>query len=255
MINSGQSYKFDFKKINLVAQESTKISKKILLKNFRKLETNIDIHVEDAIREVITNSFPDDNILGEERGLTKKTSDFTWIIDPLDGTKNYKLGIPSFSTSIALSYNNGLIFGLIDVPKSNDQYYAIKDQGAFLNGKKITVSDKKTLSDSIAYIEPPLNKRNIEKMNKLIENFFRIRTFGLGSLGLAFVAQGSVETYIDLSETTKLVDVAAGIILVQEAGGYVELDKPFDTNMTKVNFIWASNKGVKNNLQTILNKI
>src|SRR6056297_3496811 len=111
--------------------------------NFAGLATKIDKTAEKIIKKIIIEKYPDHNILGEESGQSHKNSDYTWVIDPLDGTHNYLMGNPLFCTAIALTYKNEVILGVIYAPYLKELYWAEKGKGAYLNDKKIKVSQKR----------------------------------------------------------------------------------------------------------------
>lgn len=194
--------------------------------------TEDDIIAEKLIVKVIKANFPQHRILAEEKKSFQSKSDYQWIIDPLDGSAHYNRGLPIFCISIALRYKQKLVLGVVYNPITRQLFYATKDQGAFLNGKKINVSKIKSLKKASIYIETPeikfaSQKKLTEKIitaqlkdiSRLIISCAGIESHRLGSWGLALVAMGVFDAYIDFSNTTKSWDVASGCILVKEAGG------------------------------------
>ncbi|MCX6764518.1 MAG: inositol monophosphatase family protein [Candidatus Nealsonbacteria bacterium] len=226
----------NFKKI---AIEAAKEAGKMLMKNFNKATvikykdrqdvlTDADLRAEKIIINKIKSNFPDHNIISEEKGEENLKSEYTWIIDPLDGTKHYIRKIPIFCVSIALQKKEEIIVGVVFFPAMNNLFYAEKGKGAFLNDKKIHVSRIKNLANSFIYTELPNYKlskkafsRNHKKLEKLFKKTYRVRAWGSGPLGLCYVASGGFESYIALNDGAKLWDIAAGAIIVKEAGGKV----------------------------------
>ena len=144
-----------------IAKESALIGNEILIKNYNKIQTitskgrkgdlvtNVDLEVEEKIKEYLTIKTPEVSIHAEESGKLIKTSELTWCIDPLDGTTNYSHGYPFFGTSIGLLYKNNPILGAISVPYLNELYSACIGKGSYCNDKKLMVSDANSLIDSL----------------------------------------------------------------------------------------------------------
>jgi len=170
--------------------------------------TNTDIKVEKILIEELTKSKKNFTILSEESGIIKnKDVKNIWIIDPIDGTSNFLHGIPHFAISIALQSNNEIVSGLVFDPIKNEMFYAEKNNGAYLNNKRIRVSKKKDLNKC-------LFATNGEKFkNANLHN----RKSGSAALDMAYLAAGRYDGYFQ--ENLNLWDIAAGIILVKEAGG------------------------------------
>jgi len=225
-------------KILLERKETGKV---VELKGKKHFSTNVDIESEKAIIEAIERDFPDHNILSEEAGEKEKGSKSTWIVDPLDGTKNYARGMPLFSVSIALAREKEMILGVVFDPWAKMLYYAEKGKGAFLNDERIEVSQTKSLDNATVYLDGGnLGKINSEHLNKMAEKFFRVRNFGVGSLGLCYVAQGGYDAYIG-GNSTKIMDVAAGTVIAQEAGAQITDKKGGKIDLFESRKIIASN--------------
>ena len=170
--------------------------------------TNTDIKVEKILIEELTKSKKNFTILSEETGFIKnKDIKNIWIIDPIDGTSNFLHGIPHFAISIALQSNNEIVSGLIFDPIKNEMFYAEKNNGAYLNNKRIRVSKKKDLNKCLF----ATNGKKYKNTN--LHN----RKSGSAALDMAYVAAGRYDGYFQ--ENLNLWDIAAGIILVKEAGG------------------------------------
>ena len=164
---------------------------------------------------------PNHNILSEETGFEDNKSDYKWVIDPIDGTHNFLHEISIFGTSIALEYKNEVILGVLYFPTLNLTAVAEKNKGAFLNGKGIKVSTKNSLEHSFILSEFSYANRKgkIDFLEKLIRKTIDVRNFGCAIYNLLLIASGKCDGYVILS--TNEWDVAAGFLLVEEAGGKI----------------------------------
>jgi len=182
-----------------------------------------DKQAEIIIFKVLKKYFHDYAILSEESAKQNKPSDYTWIVDPLDGTTNFTMHHSMFAVSIALMYKNKIIIGVVYDPILNEMYYASQGSGAFMNNKTLKLSNTKILKNSVITYCHGSGSTNTKKAYKLYERFHDIchhcRHFGVTSLELAMLAAGKTEAY--LVSGAKLWDVAAGIIITKEAGGLV----------------------------------
>ncbi len=218
-----------------VALKAAKEAGDYLLSNFRKdpelmlkrgsakdVVTKYDKESDQMIRTEIEKIFPDHNLVTEEGGEFDRNSEYTWLVDSLDGTGNFAIGNPFFAVSIGVMKGKELVLGVIYAPYLNELYVAEKGKGAYLNGQKLSVSEVANLSDS--YVTSceggdrermqlnPINSRLYPKVQDL-------RKLGSAALECAWVASGRAEAYF----TTQICnyDVAAGGLLVEEAGGKV----------------------------------
>jgi myo-inositol-1(or 4)-monophosphatase len=216
-------------------------SKVVKLKGQADLSTDADIESENAIIAVIERDFPDHNILSEETGKKEKGSKSTWIVDPLDGTKNYFRKFPFFTVSIALARGKEIVLGVVFDPSAKRLYHAEKGRGAFLNGERITVSKTKSLDKAIVSFDyGHLEKAALEHLNKMAGKVYRIRNLGNGSLGLCYFSQGGYDAYIS-SIGTKIMDIAAGTLIAQEAGAEITDKKGEKVDLFKSTQIITSN--------------
>ncbi len=197
--------------------------RKVQRKGPRDLVTDADFAAEKAIVEVITSWFPDHSICSEEKPFHQGNSPYTWYIDPLDGTTNYFHRLPIFCTSVALAEKGEVILGVVYEPLSKRLFWAWKGQGAYLNDKPIRVSSISSTEESLIGLDiPRLQSIRTEFsafIPRLIERVFTIRAMGSAVLGLCFVAAGWLEAYFHFS--LKPWDLAAGALIVEEAGGKV----------------------------------
>ena len=206
--------------LNIMIKAAEKASK-ILIRDFGEVEklqvsikgpadfvTNSDKKVEKILIEELNKAKKNYSILSEEIGkIENSDKDNFWIIDPIDGTTNFLQGVPHFAISIALRHKNEIISGLIYDPIKNEMFYAEKDNGAFLNNQRIRVSSKKSLNECLF----------ASGGKKEIKSKLNIRKSGSAALDLAYVASGRFDGYFQ--NELNLWDIAAGLILVTEAGG------------------------------------
>ncbi|MDA1196901.1 MAG: inositol monophosphatase family protein [Nanoarchaeota archaeon] len=197
-------------------------------KNIRKksegmgLVSDVDIESERVILEFLEKQFPDHNFVKEESDTIDNKSEYTWHIDPLDGTANYLHGMSMFGVSIGLAHLGKPIFGVIYYPLSDELFVAESGKGATLNGKKIAVSANASLAESLVYVGSDLHRFTAAKL-KLIEvlatRVYRMRMIGCAVYDLMQTAQGFGDATLFLNIFSW--DVVAGVVLVREAGGTV----------------------------------
>ena len=207
--------------LNIMIKASEKASK-ILIRDFGELEklqvskkgptdfvSNADIKAEKIIIEELKKARPNYSIISEENGIEKnKDKSNTWIIDPIDGTINFLHGIPHFAISIALQFNNEIVSGLIFDPIKNELFYAEKNNGAFFNNQRIRVSKKNNINECLFAIGKIKNEPDLI-----------YRRSGCAALDMAYVASGRYDGYFQ--NNLNLWDIAAGIIIIKEAGGII----------------------------------
>jgi myo-inositol-1(or 4)-monophosphatase len=202
-----------------------KISKKdISLKQTSDFVTTVDRESEKIIIDTIKEHFPGHLFLAEESLKECGKETYRWIIDPLDGTTNYIHGYPVFSVSIALEFEGEIILGVILDPLRNELFWAGKEAGAFLNGNPIKVSEVSILRESLITTGFPFrSKEMIDPYLKLFKNLFLmvsdLRRAGSAALDLAYLACGRCDGFYELGLSPW--DIAAGSLLIQEAGGVV----------------------------------
>lgn len=190
-------------------------------KSNKTLVAKADLEANKAVIKTIKKHFPEHSILSEETGFEDNESDFKWVIDPLDGTHNFLHELPIFGTSIALEYKDKVVLGVLNFPILRFIAVAEKSKGAFLNGKRINVSDRKTLNHSFIAFEYAYanRKEKIGFLEKLIHKTIDIRNFGAAVYNLLLVARGKCDAFVVIS--TNEWDIAAGFLLVEEAGGKI----------------------------------
>jgi myo-inositol-1(or 4)-monophosphatase len=186
------------------------------------LVTELDRRAEEIIIAEIQKSFPDHDILAEESGSHEKESSFRWVIDPLDGTTNYTHGLPLYCVSIGLEVDGMLTLGVVYDPSRDELFTAEKGKGAFLNGSAIRVSRADALRESLLVTGFPYDLRsNPDRIVWVFEKFLMeaqaVRRLGSAALDLCYVAAGRFDGYWEFFLNPW--DMAAGVLLLQEAGG------------------------------------
>jgi myo-inositol-1(or 4)-monophosphatase len=217
--------------------ELEKNSSKKIDKNLSKdVKVFADIKSEKAIIEYLENA-TDFSILSEEFGFIKKSSDYLWIVDPIDGSVNFSRDIPFYSISIGLWKKNNPVLGIIYDLNTNDIYKGIIGQGSWFNEITINTSPLKKIENAIICTGFPVsyNFSDTEIMSFVnkIKDFKKVRLLGSASLSLAYLAKGSVDAYAE--KNIKIWDVAAGIAIVIAAGGEVKFsnfDKDYKLSIT-----------------------
>ena len=191
------------------------------------LVTEADFASQEVVSRTILDVFPDHDVLGEEEtedsACSRPAAEYRWIVDPLDGTTNYVHGVPHFSVSVALERRGVLLAGVVFNPVAGELFAATSGGGAFLNGETIRTSGIATMSDALAAIgfPPGVNEESpdLKAFLRTLPLFQAIRRTGSAALNLAYVAAGRFDA--SWSFSTRVWDMAAGVLLVQEAGGVI----------------------------------
>ncbi len=188
------------------------------------LVTDVDKHSEKVIIDTIKNTYPEHSIISEEVGELIQDSDYNWIIDPIDGTVNFAHGIPICCVSIGLKYKEDLLLGAVYNPIMNELFFAEKGKGATLNGEKITVSEKSEfkkacLVTGFPYKWPKTYEHPIKVFERFIMEGLPVRRLGSAAIDLCWVACGRFDGFWEYNLNPW--DVAAGYLIVQEAGGII----------------------------------
>ena len=226
---------------------------KILIRDFGELEnlqvskkgpkdfvTNSDKKTEKVLINELTKNKKKYSILSEEIGFIKNDdNDYIWVIDPIDGTTNFLHGVPHFCISIGLKFKDEIISGIIFDPIKNEIFYAEKNQGAFFNNHRIRVSKRKNLDECLF----ATNKNGLSSAD------LNARIFGSAALDLAYVASGRIDGYFQ--NGLNLWDIAAGTLIVKEAGGIVN---NYDLEKTKNIKVVASSENINQKMLKRLNK-
>lgn len=219
------------------------------------IRTKADLESEEAVLKILKKEFPDYNIHSEEDGYTDNRSEYTFVVDPLDASNNFVLGIPNFSVIIALQKNDETVFGLVYQPILDLAYYAIKGHGAFLAGKKITVNDKENIEDvSIGVVWGYEHDKDLDALwtEKIIKSDIKRLCFNW-SVGIDFcmLASGKIEAI--LHNNLDIHDFLAGKLIAKEAGAYVtDLEGREETEDKNNVFLITNNKIINNKILEIL---
>ena len=223
--------------LNIMIKACEKASK-VIIRDFGELEnlqvkkkgpkdfvTKTDKRVEEILIQELTKSKKNYSFITEETGIIKNSNkDTFWIIDPIDGTTNFLHGIPHFAITIALKSNNEVVSGLTYDPIKDEMFYAEKNNGAYFNNQRIRVSKKKNLENCLF----GTGDNGIKEVK--VKKNIKIRNFGSSALDMAYVASGRLDGYFQ--KNLNIWDIAAGILLVREAGGIVNnIDMSKDKNI------------------------
>lgn len=211
-------------KAGQMLRESINKSREIYFKGIVDLVTNFDSQSQKMILEHLSKSFPDHGFLAEEGLSQSKKSELQWIIDPLDGTTNYAHSFPVFCVSIALEAKKDVVLGVVYDPMREEIFWAVKGKGSFLNGEEIKVSSIDDLNKSLLATGFPYDIRvsktnNIAHFNNFLTRTQAVRRCGSAAMDLCYVACGRFDGFWELK--LKPWDMAAGALIVQEAGGRI----------------------------------
>ena len=189
------------------------------------IKLEIDVQTQELITGILLERFPNHALYGEEGIVGDQTAEYQWIVDPIDGTVNYFYGIPHFCISIALRRGDDIIVGVINDPMRNELWATRAGEPATLNGKPFRVSPRTQLSEAIVSVGFSKSDATISAALPLLQDMVRrvrkCRMQGSAALDMAYVACGRFDAYIE--QMISLWDVAAGILLVQNAGGAIDL--------------------------------
>jgi myo-inositol-1(or 4)-monophosphatase len=189
------------------------------------IKLELDVRTQTLITDSILSAFPDHALLGEEGIAGDSSSEWQWIVDPIDGTVNYFYGVPHFCISIALRKGDEIQIGVIYDPMRDELWSVACGGTPTLNGLPIRVSPRTELKDAMLSIGFAKSKTTIAAGLPIVEKFIprvrKIRLMGSAALDLAYVACGRLDAYIESS--VSLWDVAAGKLLVEAAGGHFEM--------------------------------
>ncbi len=261
--------RLDSPQINLITKACMKASR-YLIRDFGEIEnlqvsskapgdfvSSADRRTEKILIDELQKAHPNYGIITEESGYINKSNDKNrWIIDPIDGTMNFLNGIPQFAISIAYEEEKEIKCGVVFNPVTNEMFCAEKGGGAYLNNSRMRVSNKKKINDSLLVTGGPKQSSKIKKKIfseyiKISSNVSNVRKFGSAALDIAYVACGRFDGY--WQRELNYWDVAAGIILIKEAGGYVDFFEEDADSPLKKNII-ASNSIIHDELRDLINK-
>lgn len=253
--------------INVMEAAARKASRK-LLRDFNEVEnlqvsrkgpadfvSNADITAEKTIREELAYARPDYGFKLEEGGeVPAKDGTHYWIVDPLDGTTNFLHGLPHFAISIGLMEGKEIIAGVILDPVKDEMFWAQKGDGAFVNDNRLRVSARNRLADcvlatGIPFMGRPGHEEFMREANEVMSITAGIRRFGAASLDLAYVAAGRFDGYWERGLSSW--DIAAGMVIVREAGGFVSQIDGGEKMLDKGDIL-ATNSGINTSMKEVL---
>ena len=255
--------------INLITKACMKASRS-LIRDFGEIEnlqvsskgpgdfvTSADKRTEKILIEELQKAHPEFGIVTEEAGIINKSNTKNrWIIDPIDGTFNFMNGIPQFAISVAYEEENDLKCGVIFNPILNEMFCAEKGSGAYLNNTRIRVSNQKKISDALIVTGGPKGASKIKdkifsEYINVSKNVANVRKFGSAALDMAYVASGRFDGY--WQRELNYWDIAAGIILVKEAGGFVDFFEEDGSSPLKKNIL-TTNSFIHEELRELIDK-
>jgi myo-inositol-1(or 4)-monophosphatase len=211
------------------------------------LVTQADLASQEAIRRTVLGAFPQHSLLGEEKSPDQPATaraEYRWIVDPLDGTTNFVHGVPHYCVSLALERSGELLVGAVYDPMLDECFTAAAGQGARLNGRPIHASRVSTLSETLAVASfPPSVKQDSPDLLlflKMIGRTQGIRRTGSSALNLCYLAAGRFDIY--WSYSTNIWDVAAGVLILREAGGHVTSTAGGEFCLEEAHFLAAANQ-------------
>jgi len=255
--------------INLITRACMKASRS-LIRDFGELEnlqvsskgpgdfvSSADKRTEKIIIEELQKAHPEYGVITEETGIINKLNTKNrWIIDPIDGTMNFLNGVPQFAISVGYEEDNEIKCGVIFNPIANEMFCAEKGNGAYLNNSRIRVSNKKKIRDSLLVTGGPKQASKIKdkifsEYINVSKNVSNVRKFGSASLDMAYVACGRFDGY--WQRELNYWDIAAGIVILKEAGGFIDFFEE-DTRLPLKKNILASNSNIHDELKELIIK-
>ena len=255
--------------INLITRACMKASRS-LIRDFGEIEnlqvstkgpgdfvTSADKRTERIIIDELQKAHPKYGIVSEEAGLINKSNhENRWVIDPIDGTMNFLNGIPQFAISVGYEENGEIKCGVIFNPIMNEMFCAEKGNGAYLNNSRIRVSKKRSIKDALLVTGGPkvaskIKDKIFSEYIYISKNVSNIRKFGSAALDIAYVACGRFDGY--WQRELNYWDIAAGIIILKEAGGFVDFFEEDKSSPLKKNIL-ASNSNIHQDLRDLINK-
>ena len=255
--------------INLITRACMKASRS-LIRDFGEIEnlqvstkgpgdfvTSADKRTEKILIDELQKAHPDYGIVTEETGVINKSNlKNRWIIDPIDGTMNFLNGVPQFAISVGYEEDREVKCGVIFNPITNEMFCAEKGNGAYLNNSRIRASNKKKIKDALLVTRGPKGMSKIKdkifsEYINVSKNVSNVRKFGSAALDMAYVACGRFDGY--WKRELNYWDIAAGIVIVKEAGGFVDFFEE-DENLPLKKNILATNSNIHENLTNLINK-
>ena len=218
--------------------------------------SDVDRAAEAEIVSALKRAYPDHGIIGEEGSAINPDSDFQWIVDPLDGTTNFLYGVPHFAVSIAMAYKGRLEHAVVYDPTLDELFTASRGDGARLNNRRIRVTSRRSMTGALLGTGIPFRDSQVDNLDAYLETLKAlvpgtagIRRQGSAALDLAYVAAGRYDGFWEFD--LKSWDMAAGILLIQEAGGLASDMQGGNTHIHTGNVVAGSPKVFKEMLQRL----
>ena len=227
-----------------LVHERFKTEKEVSFKGWANIVTDADLESEKTILGLLTSEFPQFSILSEESEPVTKDSDYTWVVDPIDGTRNFAEGIPHFCVVVALAKGSDIVAGVTYDPMQEELFSAEQGKGAFLNGDRLAVSQRQEVADSIlgfdlGYVDQKAGLA-LDMVRSLWPNMQGMRLMGSSALGLAYAAAGRLDIYFH--HHLSPWDIASGLLIVREAGGAVTDKQGRPANLCTSSIIASSDR-------------
>lgn len=226
-------------------------------KSRSNLVTEADFASQQAIAELLKSRFPQHGLLGEEDlGHDHAATDYRWIIDPLDGTTNYVHGFPYYAVSIGLEHQGEMIAGVIFDPVRDELFMAAKGQGATLNRRKLKCSDVAALDQALVIASLPVATSTsdlaVRRFLDVLPHAQSVQRTGSAAMNLAYLAAGRLEAF--WSTSLKPWDMAAGVLLVTEAGGHITQINGDPFQLAQPNLLASNGSGIHQELRNLLSR-
>ena len=231
-------------------------------KGLRDLVTEADVASQQAIRDILLGRFPDHDFLGEEDASfpaatrTSGKSEYRWTVDPLDGTANYVHHMPAFAVTIALQKAGETVLGIVFDPIANEFFHAMKGEGTFLNGKSVQTSGCTSPEQAMVAVSfaanVPRGSIEIARFIEALHSCQSVRRLGSAALNLAYLAAGRLDSY--WATSVKIWDVAAGLLMVQEAGGTVSRIDGGNLDLANPEFLASASQPLQGEMLQILSR-
>ncbi len=206
-----------------VIRQRFQTEKEVSFKGRADIVTDVDLAAEKAVMELVQAEYPDFSVLSEESPPIQTGSQYTWVIDPIDGTRNFAEGIPHFCVVVALARGDQMVVGVTYDPIKKELFTAQEGQGAFVNGEPIRASERQEMAEcllgfDLGYVDEKAATA-LDMIRSLWPGFQSMRLMGSAALGMAYAAAGRIDLYFHHSLSPW--DMASGILLAREAGGEV----------------------------------
>lgn len=246
----------------LLLKEQDKVTI-VKYKDKQDIATTADLKSEKLIISEIEKAYPKHSIFSEEIGLINNNSQYTWVVDPLDGTQQYAKGLPLFAVLISCETQTNIISSCVHIPKTHEIYSAAHKCGSFDSGKKLKVSNQSRLSHSIVYTHPLSNKVKEPEFSRLwkltakaINSCYRVRPTIYDAQILSWLAKGALDAYFLLHDTGAMWwDIASGLLIAKEAGAKItdRFGKPIKPGNLEKGIV-VSNGKIHDQLLKLLNE-